>query len=654
MKAEELYNWDINSLQDFLLKNKEDAKEILKDIHIKEKLIAPNNKYEFIWFVQGADNLLLYLLDNIGIKILEISDSFETKIAGLLTSNNPWLPLLFQNKNFCELVVNNLKRLSSYLKALKSETALVLMNYLHSDIKTLNKIVLFFNQDTSLEVVKQIELELKTKLKLIKKYKKVAEYLLNNDPTITTLSIFSISDLYNIVQKDIQLSPILLKEKDFLKQITNTPHTKEYRFIINSISKSNDVSHIETKRKKFYDSEIKSYIKDEGMLKNYYECYKYMVSLDLGDYDFYPKIKEGLITYLKMDSSTNEFLDIASKIFEILNTENENSLKEFFQNESNIQLSNMIIDYHFEEISYNLFINLRQLLSFQETEGKTLNSNDIETYTKILNLDTLSYEEKLLLHEKLKSTDFIEKYYDDIRNAKNSSIELIKEKMLTKESIQKYKNEELSKKYGINVYILDKDPFFVLVKALGITKTSFMETDTISYTVDGASYSLDSSSKLNTFADPKHYYNIAYTDFEINQVVHIYPTDSYSYYVREGTTPATERVWILNTPESLCAECDQYNEIIIAQKNNKNDDELNNDLKVPQMFAIYCYDMITHVDVISARNLGLGIILVKTKSYKNKTTISKKSIYDTITEGYKDEINYLDEFTQDDKYNRRK
>ena len=74
------------------------------------------------------------------------------------------------------------------------------------------------------------------------------------------------------------------------------------------------------------------------------------------------------------------------------------------------------------------------------------------------------------------------------------------------------------------------------------------------------------------------------------------------------------------------------------------------------MFAIYCYDTIIDADIISARNLGLGIILVKTKAYENKSNIQKKSMHDTmgLSDGYKKEITYLDNFSQDDKFKRRK
>ena len=39
----------------------------------------------------------------------------------------------------------------------------------------------------------------------------------------------------------------------------------------------------------------------------------------------------------------------------------------FLQEESNLKLTNMIIDYHFRDIPYNFFMNLDRLIKFQET-----------------------------------------------------------------------------------------------------------------------------------------------------------------------------------------------------------------------------------------------------------------------------------------------
>ena len=90
----------------------------------------------------------------------------------------------------------------------------------------------------------------------------------------------------------------------------------------------------------------------------------------------------------------------------------------------------MIIDYHFEDIYYNFLIDLKELSNFQQTKGKTLNDGDIKIYNNLLNLDNLSYNEKLTLFEQLKTKNPLEKYYDDFRTAKNKAYSMVKEQML--------------------------------------------------------------------------------------------------------------------------------------------------------------------------------------------------------------------------------
>ena len=48
---------------------------------------------------------------------------------------------------------------------------------------------------------------------------------------------------------------------------------------------------------------------------------------------------------------------------------NKTGLRLFLAQESRLQISNMIIDYHFEDIPYNFFLDVRQLCQFQKGEG---------------------------------------------------------------------------------------------------------------------------------------------------------------------------------------------------------------------------------------------------------------------------------------------
>lgn len=59
-----------------------------------------------------------------------------------------------------------------------------------------------------------------------------------------------------------------------------------------------------------------------------------------------------LVPYYGMSS---EEYDIRRRIIQFYQNKDKEGLKRFLQQESRLQLSNMIIDYHFEEFPYNFF-----------------------------------------------------------------------------------------------------------------------------------------------------------------------------------------------------------------------------------------------------------------------------------------------------------
>ena len=76
------------------------------------------------------------------------------------------------------------------------------------------------------------------------------------------------------------------------------------------------------------------------------------------------------------------------------------------------------------------------------------------------------------------------------------------------------------------------------------------------------------------------------------------------------------------------------------------------------MFAIYCYDEITKNDIESAKNLGLGIVLVKTYAYGQRNNVNQEDdIYiKSVSKStiYNAGLKYLDGLYGDDMAVRRK
>ena len=177
-------------------------------------------------------------------------------------------------------------------------------------------------------------------------------------------------------------------------------------------------------------------------------------------------------------------------------------------------------------------------------------------------------------------------------------------------------------------------------------------------TIDGGSYSLDGSAKLNTYRDPHVMYNLVFGDFPTSQIVHMYPVDSYSKYIRTSSHKTTKRVYELYTPTEFVEKSSNYNEIVLAQPNVRRvGDELNEQLALPTILGIYCYDEFTLEDVMSAKNLNVGIVVVKTKSYDVKSEgrlTMMETISPTFGIRYLANIDYLFNVTSDDMISRRK
>ena len=126
----------------------------------------------------------------------------------------------------------------------------------------------------------------------------------------------------------------------------------------------------------------------------------------------------------------------------------------------------------------------------------------------------------------------MEEFYNDVRNSRNKMYSLIREEILNEDKISKYLDKEETDKYGVNIYRLEGEPFFALVKSLSIDKAFELSSGDIHSYKDSGSFSIDASNKLDTFHDPKDNYNLIFNNFNIDQVVHMFPVDSFSGYTR--------------------------------------------------------------------------------------------------------------------------
>ncbi len=69
--------------------------------------------------------------------------------------------------------------------------------------------------------------------------------------------------------------------------------------------------------------------------------------------------------------------------------------------------------------------------------------------------------------------------------------------------------------------------------------------------------------------------------------------------------------------ETLTNTSKHYTEVLLAVPNKlREDSELDEQIEEPRKLALYCYDEIKDEDVMAARDLRIGIILVYTREYE--------------------------------------
>lgn len=611
MDIEILLNFNYENLKNYLLNASDDErKKVLSDDRIKNKLINSDYKYDFVFLSQEDSDILVYLLSGNGLEILKNNSNYDIFLNSILTSEKKYVDKLFDNEGFINLILENINNSKVNFYYLNSSIA----NQLYNKVNDENKIKLIgcVNNEAQIYIIKHNEITKENfweSLSLLND--KAAQLLINKTNYRLSFSNLSITDLYSYSKKELSFPHYMFEEKIFISNISDNYDINYTRFIINNFSKYNDLSNIEKSKKEILNDNINNL--NNELLPKYEKLYmilNYLIKNDKLEYD---TIKESIYSLFKNESSI--FLqNLNADVITCLRSDNKNELLIFLKNESNKTLGNLIIDYHFKDLPLNVKKDINELVSFEKSGGNTLSKEDLILYEQILNIDNLTYSEKIKLNHTLSKINMVEKFYDDIRNAKNKMYENINNAILKKDNISKYKNDELSNKYGVNVYALEGEPFYALVKSVGTLKGEILDEIKLHSRKDGGSFSIDSGYKLNTFNRPDFIYNLAYDGFTSKQVVHAYTEDSYSNYDRNSndTTPKINKIMM---PYEFVTESPYYNELVISQVNEKKTTEMDDKIPMLKPFAIYCYDEICANDIESAKRLGLDIILVNTKKY---------------------------------------
>lgn len=597
--------------------------------------IINSNKQDFLDFLDNDYNgKILNLLDDEGVELLKKNSYIEDRITYILNYSN-YVDLLFNNQKFLDLFLStDISKYYASLKNLNNKTYDLIVNRcleLNKDINLTGQLISYFNKDYRLKFIDKYDypndliyemLKRNPKLlgkKILEKYN--IDLTSHNIPVgglVAAGKSLSFEDMtkregYSYVNSSgdvFYLSSDLLN-MDVAKKLWNELNVYEYRFLINDANYCGNPTNLNNYAK----------TKEEEFILN----------------TDYPKIYQNIFDMIKklsnLDSSSNEYRDIFRNLIrqiQIFPNEYTNLRMLIFNGEFDevINLitksldekkSDYIIDYHFEENYYNVMYDLRELLEFYYAGNIDIPEDRLYLYQKIVNIDMLSSQEKIELHNELKQYNMMEFFYDDMTFARKKVREALKDYAMVKDELVKFKDEELSNEYGVDVYNINDNPFFAIVKS-GIRFEDSLPV--------GHSYSLVGNGCISVFGSLKNSNTYVYDASDLNpeQIVHIFPKDSYTLYQPFSfTEKATDRVEQLMMPDELLYNKRTYNEILILEQGSMQTDI---DSRIPRLkrIALYCVDQITAKDVETAKIHNIGIMLINSKKY-NKGIEMPSSIY---------------------------
>ena len=601
----------------------------------KKRKIINSSKGEFINFLNNDYNgEIINLLDDEGVDYLKEYIDIEGRITYIL-SWSKYANSLFNNQRFLDLFLStDISNYYATLSMLDERTCNLIVNRcieLNKDMKFISELIGYFNKDYQLKFIDKYDYPNDLIYEMLKRNPKILgkkilekyniDLLSHNIPVgglVAAGKSLSFEDMtkrkgYSYVNSSgevFYLSSDLLN-MDVAKKLWNELNVYEYRFLINDANYCGNPTNLNNYAK----------TKEEEFILN----------------TDYPKIYQNIFDMLKklsnLDSSSNEYRDIFRNLIrqiQIFPNEYTNLRMLIFNGEFDevINLitksldekkSDYIIDYHFEENYYNVMYDLRELLEFYYAGNIDIPEDRLYLYQQIVNIDMLSSQEKIELHNELKQYNMMEIFYDDMTFARKKVREALKDYAMVKDELVKFKDEELSNEYGVDVYNINDNPFFAIVKS-GIRFEDSLPV--------GHSYSLVGNGCISVFGSLKNSNTYVYDASDLNpeQIVHIFPEDSYTLYQPFSfTEKATDRVEQLMMPDELLYNKRTYNEVLILEHGRTQTDI---DSRIPRLkrIALYCVDQITAKDVETAKIHNIGIMLINSKKY-NKGIEMPSSIY---------------------------
>ena len=423
---------------------------------------------------------------------------------------------------------------------------------------------------------------------------------------IDTLSYFFLNDRRSIdlfekipningyINSGVKFNDSILSSQRFFNRLKSSSFVI-FRKNINTVETYNNPIMIEQKLKKYYDELISSYDSEEDMfgeywgvlnnpslLYNYYDKDTFIFS-----YDIVLLFEK----YLSCDDDDNLYFKDRDALIQILKMETSK------------KISVVVIDALFSDNIYNVGINIREMIRYNnklDKNDKALDDDRVAFYKMILSFDNISSKDKIKLFNEFKDRNFSLTFYDDLRKLKDASYDMIKNDLL---DLSKYSDKVSSidcERTQCLVYDLRDSKYTMLVRSKFPHKDKSNKRRNC--------YSIISDENNNTFDQGEDNDKIiyGYNSFLNDRVIHMLEQDAFSSDAYNDNKDVSNYVNRIVSKDELVLGSDCYSEVELVNIQDENGKYIN---QKPDFIVVY--DNIRAIDIIESKRLNIPIVIIR-------------------------------------------
>lgn len=268
----------------------------------------------------------------------------------------------------------------------------------------------------------------------------------------------------------------------------------------------------------------------------------------------------------------------------------------YLQQQTNIKLTELIIDELFHDNYYRVIGNITELLGFYlNNKGLKFNQNHIKIYTNILKLDEMDLKDKLKIYNMYFGLDLCTMLCNDLAFINGINYRSFNE-MLEKLDDRCYSNS-LSRKNNCNVYDYRHDKYAMLVR---VTDEPFIQSSS-DEAVDNYQL-INNKRNIHGFSDDKFIYGYTWVDTKLIMSTED-KTDIIEWYDNRSSSNIMSNFVL---PKELLLASKDYDDIDVSNC------VINGSYQHMVPSYIVCYDNINEQSISESKRLGIPIVLIKT------------------------------------------